>query len=154
MHGSVYFKLLDDAAYFATNSLVTDALVLTANFTVNLLRPVSKGLLTAKGQILSPGKRQFLAEAKLYDSESVLVGHGSGTFVRSNIASVLNWATYDSPFRKGAGRQQEYRALRASVFIGTSLDGFIARRDGSFDFLHQAAANPMATKNSWPRWTR
>lgn len=25
--------------------------------------------------------------------------------------------------------------LKASVFVGTSLDGFIARRDGSFDFL-------------------
>jgi len=25
--------------------------------------------------------------------------------------------------------------VRASVFVGTSLDGFIARRDGAFDFL-------------------
>src|SRR5438132_5960014 len=25
--------------------------------------------------------------------------------------------------------------MRASVFVGTSLDGFIARADGSFDFL-------------------
>ena len=88
VHGSVYFKLLDDAAFFATNSLVTDVLVLTANFTVNLLRPVSAGELTARGAVISPGTRQFLAEASLFDQESRLVGHGSGTFTRSKI--VLN----------------------------------------------------------------
>ena len=35
VHGSVYFRLLDDAASFAANSLVTDVLVLTASFTVH-----------------------------------------------------------------------------------------------------------------------
>jgi uncharacterized protein (TIGR00369 family) len=85
VHGAIYFKLLDDAAFFATNSLVPDVFVLTANYTINLLRPVSQGILTAHGQVLSAGKRQFLSEAKLFNSESVLVGHGSGTFVRSSI---------------------------------------------------------------------
>jgi acyl-coenzyme A thioesterase PaaI-like protein len=55
---------------------------------VNLLRPVSEGELTARGSVVSPGTRQFLAEARLFDHESRLVGHGSGTFVRSKI--VLN----------------------------------------------------------------
>ena len=36
-HGSVYFKALDDAAFFAVNSLVTDVLVLTVSFTINIL---------------------------------------------------------------------------------------------------------------------
>jgi uncharacterized protein (TIGR00369 family) len=85
VHGSIYFKLLDDAAFFATNSLVIDVLVLTANFTVNLLRPVSTGILTARGKLLSAGVRQFLAEAQLFDEEAQLVGHGTGTFVRSKI---------------------------------------------------------------------
>ena len=85
VHGSVYFKLLDDAAFFATNSLVPDVFVLTANFTINLLRPVTGGVLTARGKVLSPGTRQFLAEAHLYNSDSQLVGHGTGTFVRSKI---------------------------------------------------------------------
>jgi acyl-coenzyme A thioesterase PaaI-like protein len=30
VHGSVYFKALDDAAFFAVNSLVEDVFVLTA----------------------------------------------------------------------------------------------------------------------------
>ena len=86
VHGSVYFKLLDDAGFFATNSLVPDVMVLTANFTIHLLRPVSSGRLTARGKVLSSGGRQFLAEAQLFDSESQLIAHGIGTYVRSKIA--------------------------------------------------------------------
>ncbi len=33
VHGSVYFKLLDDAAWFAVNSLEFDFFVLTTSFT-------------------------------------------------------------------------------------------------------------------------
>jgi dihydrofolate reductase len=32
--------------------------------------------------------------------------------------------------------------VKASVFVGTSLDGFIARPDGSFDFLEVGGAEP------------
>jgi dihydrofolate reductase len=32
--------------------------------------------------------------------------------------------------------------LTASVFIGTSLDGFIARHDGTFDFLPEGGGEP------------
>ena len=32
--------------------------------------------------------------------------------------------------------------VKASVFIGTSLDGFIARVDGAFDFLPAGGGEP------------
>jgi dihydrofolate reductase len=32
--------------------------------------------------------------------------------------------------------------MRATVFVGTSLDGFIARKDGSFDFLPADGGEP------------
>ena len=32
--------------------------------------------------------------------------------------------------------------MKASVFIGTSVDGFIARLDGSFDFLPEGGGEP------------
>ena len=39
MHGSVYFKMLDDAAFFAANSVENQYFVLTADFRIDLLRP-------------------------------------------------------------------------------------------------------------------
>src|SRR4051812_23261804 len=36
IHGSVYFKALDDAAFFAANSLVTDVFVLTVSFNLHI----------------------------------------------------------------------------------------------------------------------
>ena len=50
VHGSVYFKLLDDAAFMAAQSLETEFFVLTTCFTTYLTRPASSGLL-ARWQI-------------------------------------------------------------------------------------------------------
>src|SRR5215210_6262446 len=41
VHGSVYFRALDDAAFFAVNSRVHEVLVLTVSFTVYFARPVT-----------------------------------------------------------------------------------------------------------------
>ena len=86
VHGSVYFKLLDDAGFFAANSLVKETFVLTANFTIHLLAPVADGRLLAKGKVIRGGGRQTLAESQLYGSDGELLAHGVGTYVRSKIA--------------------------------------------------------------------
>jgi uncharacterized protein (TIGR00369 family) len=86
VHGSVYFKLLDDAGFFAANSQVSDVMLLTANFTVYFLRPVASGAMIARGKVLSSGGRQFVAEAQLFNRDSQLIAHGTGTYVRSKIA--------------------------------------------------------------------
>ena len=41
IHGSVYFKMLDDAAFFAAQSIVEDYMLLTASFNINFKMPVS-----------------------------------------------------------------------------------------------------------------
>lgn len=86
VHGSVYFKMLDDAAFFAVNSLVKDAFVLTTNFNINLLRQVVFGDLRAEGEVVFNARKSFVAEAKLFNNNNDLIATGSGSFVKSKIA--------------------------------------------------------------------
>jgi uncharacterized protein (TIGR00369 family) len=85
IHGAVYFKALDDATFFAVQSLVTDALVLTSTFQLYFLRPVSEGHLLARGQVVSRSKRLYVAEGVLLDSSGKEVARGSGTFLPSTV---------------------------------------------------------------------
>jgi uncharacterized protein (TIGR00369 family) len=85
VHGSVYFKALDDAAFFAANSLVEEAFVLTVSFTVYMLRPVRRGRVTARGRVTHRTGRLFFAESTLEDEEAHPLARGSGTFMRSKI---------------------------------------------------------------------
>ncbi len=82
VHGSVYFKMLDDAAFFAANSLEREVFVLTTSFTTYLTRPISSGTLRSVGRVVNRNKSQFIAQAIAYDSEGTEVGRGSGIFVR------------------------------------------------------------------------
>lgn len=84
-HGTVYFKMLDDAAFYAANSLVEDVFMLTTAFNIFLTRPVSEGRLIAEGRWLSGKRRVLIAESRLIDSEGEEVGRGTGTFMRSRI---------------------------------------------------------------------
>jgi uncharacterized protein (TIGR00369 family) len=83
VHGSVYFKMLDDAAFFAANSYEAEVFVVTTSFTTYLTRPVSAGQLRAVGSVVNQNKQQFIAEAVLYDSDDRELGRGNGIFVRS-----------------------------------------------------------------------
>jgi uncharacterized protein (TIGR00369 family) len=86
VHGSVYFRALDDAAFFAANSRVPDVLVLTASFTVHFTAPVRGGELLAKGWVVNEAGRLLVAESELRDDAGRLVAKGIGTFARSRIA--------------------------------------------------------------------
>ncbi len=85
VHGSVYFRLLDDAAFFAANSLVKNVFVLTVNFQIQLLRPVSKGILRATGKVQSTTRQMIAARSELFDDRDRLLAAGSGLFMRSKI---------------------------------------------------------------------
>ena len=85
VHGSVYFKMLDDAAFFAANSLETEVFVLTTSFTTYITRPVSEGRMRAVGKVVNKNKTQFIAEAIVYDSNNKEIGRGNGVFVRSKL---------------------------------------------------------------------
>jgi uncharacterized protein (TIGR00369 family) len=86
VHGLVYFKLLDDAAFFAVNSLVHDVFVLTVSFNIYMTRPVSAGELKASGRVVHRARRLFIADSELMNGEGQEIARGSGVFMRSTIA--------------------------------------------------------------------
>ncbi|MBM75680.1 MAG: thioesterase [Proteobacteria bacterium] len=86
MHGVIYFKALDDATYFAANSLVMDVFVLTARFEIEFLRPVSQGTIRAVGTVVEDDGHRIKALGELFDDNQKLVGRGEGFFARSKIS--------------------------------------------------------------------
>ena len=86
IHGTVYFKLLDDAAFFAANSVVEDVFVLTSTFNLNLIRPASEGKLKSIGKLRSRSKNLLIAESILYNEQGKEIALGTGTFMKSRVA--------------------------------------------------------------------
>ncbi|ANY19026.1 Thioesterase superfamily protein [Tsuneonella dongtanensis] len=84
-HGTIYFKMLDDAAFYAANTLVTDRFLLTTSFNLHFTKPVREGEVVAEGRWVSGRRRVLVAESRLVDSEGEEIGRGTGTFMRSRI---------------------------------------------------------------------
>ena len=84
-HGTGYFKMLDDAAFYAANSLVTDRFLLTTQFNLLLTRPLRAGPVVAEGRWISGKRRVFVADARLIDADGEEAARGTGTFMRSRI---------------------------------------------------------------------
>ena len=85
-HGTLYFKMLDDAAFYAANGLVTDRFLLTTAFNLHFTRPMREGPMVAEGKWISGKRRVFVAEARIVDCEGEECARGTGTFLRSHIA--------------------------------------------------------------------
>jgi uncharacterized protein (TIGR00369 family) len=86
VHGSVYFRALDDAAFFAANSREAETLLATVDFNVRFLRPVSQGQLFAHGLAMHQSGHLFFAQAELFDASGRMLATGSGTFTRTKVA--------------------------------------------------------------------
>jgi uncharacterized protein (TIGR00369 family) len=85
-HGTLYFKMLDDAAFYAANGLVSDRFLLTTAFNLHFTRPMRVGLARAEGRWISGKRRVFVAEARIVDESGEECARGTGTFLRSHIA--------------------------------------------------------------------
>jgi uncharacterized protein (TIGR00369 family) len=85
-HGTSYFKMLDDAAFYAANSLVTDRFLLTTAFNLLFTRPLREGPVVAEGRWISGQRRVLIADARLIDPDGEEVARGTGTFMRSRIS--------------------------------------------------------------------
>jgi uncharacterized protein (TIGR00369 family) len=85
VHGTSYFKMLDDAAFYAANSLVTDRFLLTTAFNLLFTKPLKSGPVIAEGRWVSGKRRVFVADARLIDAGGDEAARGTGTFMRSRI---------------------------------------------------------------------
>ncbi len=85
-HGTLYFKMLDDAAFYAANGLVSDRFLLTTAFNLHFTKPLREGVARAEGRWISGKRRVFVAEARIVDAEGEECARGTGTFMRSHIA--------------------------------------------------------------------
>ena len=87
VHGAVYWKLLDDSAFFAANSVVENVFVLTASFTIYLTQPVSSGIIKAVGKLVYESKgNQLLAESVLFSDQGEEIARGNGVYIRSKVS--------------------------------------------------------------------
>lgn len=77
--------MLDDAAFYAANSLVSDRFLLTTGFNLLFTKPMTGGRVTAEGRWISGQRRVFVAEARLIDPDGEEAARGTGTFMRSRI---------------------------------------------------------------------
>ena len=77
--------MLDNAAFYAANTLSTDFFLLTTSFNMNFTKPVKAGDVLAEGRWVSGKRRVFVAESRLIDAEGDEIGRGTGTFMRSRI---------------------------------------------------------------------
>ena len=96
-HGTIYFKMLDDAAFYAANTLATDRFLLTTSFNLHFTKPIRKGVVVAEGRWVSGKRRVFVAESRLVDDVGDEVGRGTGTFMRSHhaLSSLPGYCTPD-----------------------------------------------------------
>ena len=85
-HGTLYFKMMDDAAFYACNSLVSDRFLLTTAFNLVFTRPLKAGPVVAEGRWISGRRRVFVGEARLLAEDGEEAARGTGTFMRSHIA--------------------------------------------------------------------
>jgi uncharacterized protein (TIGR00369 family) len=93
-HGTIYFKMLDDAAFYACNAMVTDRFLLTTAFNLHFTRPLRAGPVIAEGRWASGKRRVFVGESRLIDADGEEAARGTGTFMRSHIP-LSSLAGYD-----------------------------------------------------------
>ena len=85
-HGTLYFKMLDDAAFYAANTLVSDRFLLTTAFNLHFTKALKQGEARAEGRWSAGRRRVCVAEARIIDSSGEECARGTGTFLRSHIA--------------------------------------------------------------------
>lgn len=80
-HGFTYFRLLDDAAFFAAQSMELEYFLNTSQFSLKFLRPLGAGPVLCKAIAQQKG-RVYESSAELFQNNE-LFARGEGIFLRS-----------------------------------------------------------------------
>ena len=81
LHGAIYFKLIDDACFFAALSARESNFVATSNMTIHYLKPASDGVLIAHAKMITKQGRKYLCECEIKDKDGTIYAYGSGSFI-------------------------------------------------------------------------
>ena len=83
IHGGVHMTMLDSAGWFTVAASHEQlSWVATSEITVHFLEPASAVSLRAVGKTIKNGRRQDVAEMRLYDEKEILVAYATGTFIK------------------------------------------------------------------------
>jgi uncharacterized protein (TIGR00369 family) len=85
IHGSVFFKLLDDSAYFAASSVIPYRMIVTASFNLYFIKPVCCGIIRGRGELVHRASRLIISESRVVDERNRVLAQGCGTFMETDI---------------------------------------------------------------------
>jgi uncharacterized protein (TIGR00369 family) len=85
IHGMLYFKAVDEAGFYAANSLVDDVFLTTASANLNLLGPMTEGTMRARADVVHRTRSSLLVEVVVRDGAGAQIARASCTFVRGKV---------------------------------------------------------------------
>ena len=83
LHGSVYFRLLDDVCYFAAMSEERDNFYVTKSFSIRFFKPFKEGLVIAEASDIKWKEDEFEVKGYLYNELGEKIAEGEGIFSKS-----------------------------------------------------------------------
>jgi uncharacterized protein (TIGR00369 family) len=91
LHGGVYSSLIDTAAYWSAYcDLPEDKGLVSIDLKVDFLAPVTSGTVVITGKRVKSGKTIYLAEARMHDSNSRLLAHGTSKLIVTQNQQSIN----------------------------------------------------------------
>jgi uncharacterized protein (TIGR00369 family) len=83
VHGGAIASLIDTAMAFAIISLLAPKeKVTTVDLTLNYLRPLTRGRITAVAKVIRAGKRLFVVSADVFDDDGTLASTALSTYIK------------------------------------------------------------------------
>ncbi|PLX98504.1 MAG: hypothetical protein C0623_12580 [Desulfuromonas sp.] len=77
--------MLDDACYFACQSIEKECFLVTSNFNIQFIAPVTSGIMLVRAQVNATTRNVRFASGEIFDQKNRLVATGNGSFMPSRL---------------------------------------------------------------------